>query len=274
VTGFSLPPAAPLAAPAPARPAFGLAMVFVLLAYGGWNEAAYVSTELRGGRRAIATALVGSLLLVMLLYVLANAAYLRGLGVDGVRDSSAVAADLLARGLGPAGAIAIAAIVMAAVVTSANATLLMGSRMVWAFGRDFPLFGPLGRWSARASSPVNAVLLQGAIALALVGVGISSRRGFEAMVAYTAPVFWLFFLLTGISLFVLRRRDPGAARPFRVPLYPATPALFCATCAFLLWSSLVYAGPGAIAGVAVLATGLVPMWLSLRRAPERPPAAA
>jgi basic amino acid/polyamine antiporter, APA family len=273
-TGLSLPAAAPPATPTPARPAFGLAMVFVLLAYGGWNEAAYVSTELRGGRRTIATALVGSLLLVMLLYVLANLAYLRGLGVDGVRGSSAVAADLLARGLGPAGATAIAAIVMAAVLTSANATLLMGSRMVWAFGRDFPLFGPLGRWSARASSPVNAILLQGAIAFALVGLGIASRRGFEAMVAYTAPVFWLFFLLTGVSLFVLRRRDPGAARPFRVPFYPATPALFCATCTFLFWSSLVYAGPGAIAGVAVLAAGLAPMWFSLRRAPARPHAAA
>ncbi|ABS27109.1 APC family permease [Anaeromyxobacter sp. Fw109-5] len=274
VTGFALPPAPPAAAHVPARPAFGLAMVFVLLAYGGWNEAAYVSTELRGGRRAIAITLVVSLLLVTVLYVLANVAYLRGLGVDRVRESSAVAADLLARGLGPAGAAAIAAIVIAAAVTSANATLLMGSRLVWAFGRDFPLFGSLGRWSERASSPVNAVLLQGAIALALVGLGTLSRRGFEAMVAYTAPVFWLFFLLTGISLFVLRRRDPAAARPFRVPLYPATPAVFCAACAFLLWSSLVHAGPGAIAGVAVLATGLAPMWLSLRRAQARPSPAA
>lgn len=273
--GLSLPAAGPPAMPpGPARPAFGLAMVFVLLAYGGWNEAAYVSTELRGGRRAIAAALVGSLLLVTLLYVLANVAYLRGLGLDGVRGSSAVAADLLARGVGPAGATAIGLVVMAAVLTSANATLLMGSRMVWAFGRDFPLFGPLGRWSARASSPVNAILLQGAIALALVGLGMASRSGFEAMVAYTAPVFWLFFLLTGVSLFVLRRRDPEAIRPFRVPLYPATPAIFCATCGFLLWSSLAYAGPGAIAGVAVLAAGLAPMWLSLRRAPARPEAAA
>ncbi len=274
LTGLALPAMRPPPAPAPARPAFGLAMVFVLLAYGGWNEAAYVSAELRGGRRSIATALVTSLLLVTALYVLANVAYLRGLGLDGVRASSAVAADLLRRAFGPAGATAIGAIVIAAVVTSANATLLMGSRMVWAFGRDYPRFATLGRWSARAASPVNAVLLQGAIALALVGLGVLSRRGFEAMVAYTAPVFWLFFLLTGISLFVLRRRDPATPRPFRVPLYPATPLVFCAACAFLLWSSLVYAGPGAVAGVAVLATGLAPMWLSLRRAPARPPAAA
>jgi basic amino acid/polyamine antiporter, APA family len=273
-TGLALPPAPAVAATSEVRPEMGLAMVFVLLAYGGWNEAAYVSTEVRGGRRATGVALVAALALVTVLYVLANVAYLRGLGLAGVRASTAVAADLLARGVGPAGATVIGVVVLAAVVTSANATLLMGSRMVWAFGRDFPVFHSLGRWSARASSPVNAVLLQGAMSLALVGLGILSRRGFESMVAYTAPVFWLFFLLTGISVFVLRRRDPAAPRPFRVPLYPATPIVFCATCAFLLWSSVVHAGPGAVAGVAVLAVGLAPMWLSLRRAPSRPHAAA
>ncbi len=267
-------PAPPPAAVTPGRPAFGLAMVFVLLAYGGWNEAAYVSAELRGGRRAIATALVASLALVTILYVLANVAYLRGLGLAGVRSSHAPAADLLAHALGPAGGRVIALVVMSAVVTSANATLLMGSRMVWAFGRDHALFAPLGRWDARAGTPVAAVVVQGAIALALVAFGAISRSGFEAMVAYTAPVFWLFFLLTGVSLFVLRRRDPTTPRPFRVPLYPLTPAVFCAACAYLLWSSLAYAGPGAVLGVAVLAAGLVPLALSLRRSPARRPAAA
>jgi amino acid transporter len=275
VVGFLLPAAPGAPAPAPPRPAFGLAMVFVLLAYGGWNEAAYVSAELRGGRRTIAAALVVSLAIVTTLYVLTNAAYLRGLGLAGVRGSSAVASDLLSRAVGRAGGVAIGLLVCAAVTTAANATLLMGSRLVYAFGRDFALFAPLGRWSPRASSPVNAIFLQGGIALVLVGFGALSRRGFEAMVAYTAPVFWLFFLLTGVSLFVLRRRDPAAPRPFRVPLYPLTPLVFCATCAFLLWSSLAYAGPGAIAGVAVLATGLAPLWLSLRRTPSsRRPAVA
>jgi amino acid transporter len=145
----------------------------------------------------------------------------------------------------------------------------MGSRMVWAFGRDFPLFAPLGRWDGRAGAPANAVLVQGAIALALVGFGAASRSGFEEMVAYTAPVFWLFFLLTGLSLFVLRRRDRAAPRPFKVPLYPLTPLVFCASCAFLLWSSVAHAGPGAVAGLAVLAAGLVPLWLSSRRAALR-----
>jgi basic amino acid/polyamine antiporter, APA family len=268
-TGLALPPAPPEPA-GPATAPLGLAMVFVLLAYGGWNEAAYVSAELRGGRRAIAGALVASLLVVTALYVLANVAYLRGLGLAGVRASEAVAADLLARGLGTAGARAVAAVVALAALTSANATLLLGSRLVYAFGRDEALFSTLGRWSGRAGTPVNAVLLQGGIALGLVLFGVASRRGFEAMVAYTAPVFWLFVLLTTISLFVLRRTDPDAPRPFRVPLYPITPALFAATCLYLLWSSVRHAGAGAIAGVLVLATGLVPLRLSHRRVPARP----
>lgn len=262
------PPAVAADAAPPDRPAFGLAMVFVLLAYGGWNEAAYASAELRGGRRALATALVTSIAAITVLYLLANVAYLRGLGLAGVRGSDAVAADLLTRAVGPPGAAAVAAVVAAAAISSANATLLLGARMVWAFGNDVGVEG-LSRWSGRARTPVNAVLLQGAVALALVGAGALSRDGFEAMVAYVSPVFWAFFLLTGLAVFVLRRREPRAPRPFAVPLYPLTPLVFCAACAWLLWSSLVHAGPGAALGAGVLVAGLVPLWWSSRRAGAR-----
>lgn len=270
VAGLFLAPAPPPAAAAvtsegPRHAAWGLAMVFVLLTYGGWNEAAYISSELRGGRRGIVFALLGSLVAVTCLYVLANAAYLKGLGLEGVAGSEAVAAGLLRRVVGPAGAQLISVLIFVTVLTSANATILMGSRTNYALGRDFPLFSPLGRWNARAGAPVNALWVQGAISLALVGVGAITRRGFETMVAYTAPVFWFFFLLVGVSLLVLRRREPDVPRPFRVPLYPLTPLLFCATCGYLLYSSLVYTGAGALVGVAVLATGLIPLALMRRR---------
>ena len=71
----------------------------------------------------------------------------------------------------------------------------------------------------------------------------------------SSPVFWSFFLLTGIAFFVLRRRDPNVRRPFRVPFYPVPPVLFCMMCAYLLYSSLAYTGIGALAGVVVLAIG-------------------
>src|SRR3546814_267186 len=94
-----------------------------------------------------------------------------------------------------------------------------------------------------------------AVALLLVLGGSFSRDGFQAVVEYSAPVFWFFFLLVGISLFVLRWRNPGAERPFRVPLYPLLPAIFCLTCVYLLYSSLAYTGPGALAGVTTVALG-------------------
>jgi len=88
--------------------------------------------------------------------------------------------------------------------------------------------------------------------LLLVIFGEWQRKGFETLVDYTAPVFWFFFLLTGISLFVLRQKDPDARRPFRVPLYPLTPIIFCGASAYMLWSSIAYTGTGGLVGVAVL----------------------
>jgi amino acid transporter len=266
VAGLWLTPAAAGAASAPSgggvsAGGFASAMVFVLLAYGGWNEAAYISPEVRGGRRSVAIVLLVGIGIVTVLYLAANLAYLRALGVAGTAGSEAPAADLLSRVAGPWGARTIALVVALAALTSANATLLMGSRSVYALGRDYRLFARLGRWSAR-ESPTHAMLLQGGLALALVAFGAAKRAGFEAMVSYTSPVFWLFFLLTGISLFVLRARDRDVERPFRVPLYPLTPALFGLSCAYLLYSSVAYTGTGALLGVAVLAVGVIPLWLS------------
>lgn len=260
------------AAPAPAGGAgsssWGLMMIFVLLTYGGWNEAAYVSAEVRGGRRNIAWALIGSLAVVTGLYLLVNVALVNGMGLAALGASEAAAADLMRRAAGERGAQFISAVVALAALTSVNATIIMGARTSYALGRDFPLFSRLGRWHAGAGNPVNALLVQGAIALVLVGLGATTRKGFETMVDYTAPVFWFFFLLAGVALFVLRARDPNVERPFRVPLYPLTPILFCAMCAYLLYSSIVYTGIGAAVGLAVLAAGLVPLWIG-RRAETR-----
>jgi amino acid transporter len=98
--------------------------------------------------------------------------------------------------------------------------------------------------------------LQGAIALTLIGLGTFTRKGFETMVDYTAPIFWFFFLISTLSLIVLRIREPDRLRPFSVPLYPILPIVFCAICGYLLYSSLVYTGIGAIVGVIVVLLGI------------------
>jgi amino acid transporter len=268
---FVAEPAAPVVAAVaapdkgmPAASALGLAMVFVLLTYGGWNEAAYMSAEVKDRKRGILRALVLGLVLVTALYLLVNFAYLRGLGLEGVSGSKVVAADLLARAWGPGSATLMSLMVIVASLTSINATMLVGARSNYALGRDWKLFAWLGGWHA-SGVPRTALVVQGAISLALVGFGAATRKGFETMVDFTAPVFWFFFLLTGIALMVLRKTEAAAERPFRVPLYPVLPLIFCASAAWLLYSSLAYTGVGALAGVGVLAAGGLVLGWSMHR---------
>lgn len=236
---------------------WGLVLVFVMLTYGGWNEAAYVSVEVVGPRRNLPRALFWSLAIITLAYLLVNVAFVRVLGLEGMGASNAVAADMLRAVMGERGAQVISALIAVSALTSANATILLGARTIYAFGRDEPMFRFLGHWNARHDGPTNALLTVGAISLALVGLGAVTRSGFATMVDYTAPVFWLFFTLTGISLFILRRRWPDRPRPFSVPLYPITPLVFVGVCLYLLYSSVMYTGVGALVGIAVLALGAV-----------------
>ena len=259
---------------------FGLAMIFVLFTYGGWNEAAYLAGELRDAPRNMARVLVGGVLAVTALYLLVNFAYVATLGLGGMRDSQAVAADAMRRVTGDKGALLLAAVVCVSALTTMNAAAFTGARTSWALGRDYALLGGFGAWRESGSTPANALLVQGAVTLALVVAGSATPDGFGAMVAYTAPVFWTFFLLTGATLFVFRARDakapaeaPARAPAFRVPLYPVIPAAFVATCAYMLWSSIDYirnpvVGPKfglmALAGIAVMLVG-VPLYFLARR---------
>lgn len=259
--------AAPVAPPVSATPGgnpLGLAMVFVLLTFGGWNEASYISAELRDGQRNMVRVLVLSILFVTLLYFLVAWAYLYVLGWDGLQKSSTVAADVMRDAFGSGGATLLSALVCGAAISTLNATIFTGARVYYALGHDLKGLHRFGIWSARGENPANAFLLQGLIALALVLLGAVSRSGFKTMVEYTAPVFWLFMALVGGAVFLFRRREPGRALPYRVPLYPVTPAIFVATCLYMLYSSLVYTGMGALFGVGVLAAG-VPLLLLDRR---------
>ena len=246
------------AAPVEAAPqsSWGLAMLFVLLSYGGWNEAAYISAEIQNRRRNMVRSLLWSIGIITAIYLLINLAYLQGLGLENMAQSQAVAADLIRRAFGEPGAKFISLLVAVSTLGATNATIFTGARTNYALGQDFSLFGFLGRWQQRPSTPTAALLLQAAIALALVLLGTITRKGFQTMVDYTAPIFWFFFLLSGVSLLVLRVREPYVLRPFRVPFYPFTPLLFCAVCGYLLYSSLAYTGVGAIAGIAVVGAGI------------------
>lgn len=268
--------AAAASAAVPEVAALGMAMVFVLLTYGGWNEAAYISAELRGGPRNMVLALTLGIVVITVLYLLVTWAYWTVLGLAGMAASQAVAADVMKTVFGPPGEKIMAVLVAVSALTSINATMIVGARTSYAVGLDWNKLGPLATWDHERGTPTVAMAVQCIAALALVGLGAALGSGFKAMVEFTAPVFWLFFLLTGVSLFVLRRREPQMPRPFRVPLYPVLPLLFCASCAYMLWSSLSYVYSQSLGGlnaawigVAVLACGAL-LLLVLRSRHDRP----
>jgi len=302
VAGFAY--AQPLTAievPASSGPSsLSLAMVLVLLTYGGWNDAAFVAAEVRGGPRAIARALLLGTAAITLLYLLINAAYLWGLGFDAARQSKAIAADLLARPLGEWGewgARAMSLLVMISALGAINGMLFSGARVYAALGSEHPVFAWLGR--SHQQTPWVALVVQAAISLVMIAVvgtpggrtlvndvlahaGLDAVKweghgGFEILSVFTTPLFWLFFLLTGLSLFVLRQRDPDIDRPFTVPFYPELPLIFCGICAYMIYAGIEYAqmlhllgGLFAAAGI-LMAAGLLLYRVSRRMVRLRAP---
>jgi amino acid transporter len=218
-----------------------LAFILILFTSGGWNEMAYVAAEVRRPRRNILRALVAGTVAVTAIYVLVNLAFVQGLGLEGVRASKAAAADVLALGLGEGAARAMCVLVCVSALGAVNGQIFTGARIYYAMGRDHRLYALLGRWNARLGTPAWSLAAQAAVTLALVVAFGFARSGFESLVKFTTPVFWIFFLLVGASLFVLRRREPARPRPYRVPGYPWVPALFCASSLFMLYASLSYA---------------------------------
>ena len=143
--------------------------------------------------------------------------------------------------MGPRGRRLISLLICISALGGTNGMIFTGSRIYYAMGRDHRLYAWLGRWSPRFGTPVISLLIQAAITLGLiVGFGLAAS-GFERMVKFTAPPFWAFLVLVGLSVFVLRFRDAGLTRTYRVPGYPITPVLFCLYSGYMVYTSLDYA---------------------------------
>jgi APA family basic amino acid/polyamine antiporter len=247
-------------------PGLSLAMILILYAYGGWNDAAFVAADVRDRQRNIPRALLLGIGIISACYVLINAAYLATLGFEGLRASHQPASDAMKKVFGSFGERAISVLVMVSALGSVNGLVFSVSRLHATVGADHRVFSLLGRWSTWSKAPVWSLLVQGGIACAMIFcVGTDAGRkavdaglatiqaspvpwgkyygGFETLYAASAPIFWLFFLTTGIAYFVLRVKDPKIERPFRAPFFPLCPLLFCGMCVFGLYSATTYATP-------------------------------
>jgi APA family basic amino acid/polyamine antiporter len=214
-----------------------LALILVLFTFGGWNEMAYVAAEVKRPNRNISRALILGTVTVTVLYLLANGAFLNALGYSRMAASEAVAAESLAVVFPDFAGRLISVLICVSALGAVNGLVFTGARISYALGTEHRFFGVLGRWHERLGTPIWALVLQGIIALAI----ILYAGSFLDTILYTAPVVWLFFLGTCISVWVLRRKDAKTVRPFKVPLYPVPTLIFGAACVFMLYSSVVYA---------------------------------
>jgi amino acid transporter len=250
----------PVAAGNPAPLPFSLALIFVLFTYGGWNEMAYVAAEMKDPRRNIVRALCLGTGAVTLVYVLVNGAFLRALGYSGLAESPAVAVDAVRSVFPERAALLISVLICVSALGAVNGLVFTGARISYALGADYRMFGWLGRWHPRLGTPAAALLLQGGIAVAL----ILALGTFVQAVLYTAATVYAFYLATSVAVIVLRRKEPGVDRPFRVPGYPLTPLLFAGVCLFLIQSAVRYK-PWVAAGSGLLLLLGVPLWFLARR---------
>jgi basic amino acid/polyamine antiporter, APA family len=250
----------------PSLTGFGVALVYALLAYGGWSEVATLSAEVKDPRSGMVRALVLAVGLITALYLAVNWAFWYGLGVTGLAASQTPAVDLIAKAFGPAAGVITALAIAFAVITSINATIVVGARTTYAWARDWRALAIFGGWDERKQIPVAATWAQGIIALALI-VLASAYKGFATLVDYTAPVYWLFLTMSGLAVMVMRTKEPDAPRPYRVPFYPVLPIVFIATSAAMLMSSLSYVtatgNAGLLASAGVFLTGLIALIVAI-----------
>lgn len=268
----------------------GLALVFVMYAYGGWNDIAMVTPEVRNHQRNMPRALLFGLGFVGLLYLALNFVFLKVLGFEGVRNSSIPASDVIGVALGAKASILMNLIVMCSALGAIHGTTFASCRLLSALGDDFFLFRKCRNWSQRGV-PLFALIAITAITLLLiVAVGTQLGRvwtselaeklylprpdwaryfgGFDTLVAATAPIFWLFFALSGFAVIVLRIRDRSTKRSFKIPLFPIPVIIFCGSAIFMFWKSVDYAGKMTFLCLPVVLLGILLSFTPQRRASQ------
>jgi APA family basic amino acid/polyamine antiporter len=250
------PPLVPDAPPPRASTVSGFAAAFVavLFTIGGWQQMNMVAGEIRDPERTIPRALLIGILVVIAIYLGANAVYLHALGRDGLAASQAVAADAASRLVGPVGATFITVSAMISILGFVNVAILANSRVPYALARDGVFFAAVGRVHPRFQTPHVAILLCGGWALVLL---LATRGEIGALLSGVVFADWIFFGLGAAAVFALRRRMPDARRPYRAWGYPVVPGFFVVAAGFGVLSAFVAAPVTSVMGCDILVVGVV-----------------
>jgi APA family basic amino acid/polyamine antiporter len=242
-----------------------LALIFVMFTFGGWNETAYVAAEMKKPHQNIARAMLSGIAVVTLLYVLVNAAFLYALGYSNLTASQAAAVDTAAKVFPDFAARLVGVIICISALGAVNGLIFTGARISYALGSEHRIFRLLGKWNGRVGTPVWALIIQAVIGLAIIVFAGS----FINTIFYTAPLVWMFFLASGASVWVLRRKEAQTERKFKTPLFPLPVLVFCAAGAMMFYSSAAYAlsnkRQGFIVSIICLAAGAAVYLITSKR---------
>jgi APA family basic amino acid/polyamine antiporter len=228
----------------------GVALLGVLWAYEGWINVTNSAGEALDPQRTFSRGIIVGTAALIALYLLANIGYLATLGPEGVAGSQRVAADAVRALFGPVAAKLVSIAVLVSVFSAANGLALTGPRMYYAMARDGVFFRALGDVHPRFGTPAMAIAAGGAWAVLLTLWG-----SFEQLLTYVVFASWLFAALAAASVFVLRRRHPEAPRPFRVPGYPVTPALYIVAALAIVANTVIARPEQALAGLGIVLVG-------------------
>ncbi len=243
-------------------PGIGIGLVAALWAYDGWENLTALSGEVRNPQRNLPLALIGGTLVVLVVYVLINAAYLRALPLPALASSTSVAADSATVVLGHAGASLVAALVMLSVFGTLNGSILSSPRVFYAMAEDGLFFRTVGRVHPRYETPYVAI----AFIVVIAVIYVLLRDFMQLAEAYVLGI-WPFLALAVIGLFILRKRRPDFPRPYRAWGYPFIPALFVLATFAVVGNSLYHqpVSTGASILITLLGVPLYFIWLFYRR---------
>jgi APA family basic amino acid/polyamine antiporter len=250
----------------PSAPTFGIsalavAMVGVIWSCGGWQHASFTAGEARQPQRDVPRSMILGAIIVIVIYLLTNVAYLLLLTPAQMANAPRVASAAMERVLGPTGGSLIALVIFISTFGTAGIYTMTAPRIYFAMARDKIFFQKVAEIHLRYRTPAVAIGLQSLWAMVL----ILFWGTFENLISYVVFTDAIFFALTALAVFVLRQRRPNAARPYRTFGYPVTPILFIA---LELWFvvNIIFEKPAqSLAGLAFLFVGIPIYYLWSRK---------
>ncbi len=252
-------PATSAAVSSPSISGVGLSIISVLWAYEGWQYVTFVAGEAKDPQRTIPRSLIVGTIILIAIYIVANFAYVAALGPARMAASERVAGDAMAAVLGPTAGKIVALAIIISMYSAAHATVITVPRVYFAMARDGVFFRKLSEIHPRYGTPAIAVVTSCVWAAILAMTGT-----FEQLLTYVVFIGWIFYALGAAAVIALRMKRPDAPRPFRVPFYPLTPALFVLAAAAIVGNTVISQPLQAAIGIGVVLLG-VPAYLLWQR---------